>query len=349
MTTTLYDILKNNPVEASAPCRVDMGGTLDLRTFHFPLNHLKPCTFNIALDLRTRIEVTAYKKGRVRISSKGFKTAEFLSDKLPFDHPLGFMFAVAAYFGADGTHIHIDSSSPARSALGGSSVAAVALIKAISKARVQAGESPLSRIQIAVLAQAIEETVAGVPCGFQDQLAAAFGGVNAWYWTGKTSGPAFKRKVILGKKESKELNDHILVAYCGIPHESSNINGQWVRQFLAGKYRKEWADIIMYTKKFIDSLAQHNYNQASEFMRRETAVRTRMTPGVLDDMGKKLVRSAGKLGCGARFTGAGGGGCVWAVGEKDTIKRLMPVWQELLLKQKHASLLNTCIDPKGVC
>jgi len=47
--------LESEPIEASAPCRIDMGGTLDIATFSYPLRHLAPATFNIALDLRTRV------------------------------------------------------------------------------------------------------------------------------------------------------------------------------------------------------------------------------------------------------------------------------------------------------
>jgi D-glycero-alpha-D-manno-heptose-7-phosphate kinase len=104
-----------------------MGGTLDIDTFRFPLHHFSPCTFNIALNLRTRVCLLPYRAGMVKVSSKGFKAAEYPFDQAPFDHPLGLIFAIAAYFRAEGVHIVIESSSPPRSALGGSSAAAVAL------------------------------------------------------------------------------------------------------------------------------------------------------------------------------------------------------------------------------
>ena len=33
MPDHLREIVSNEPVEASAPCRIDMGGTLDISTF----------------------------------------------------------------------------------------------------------------------------------------------------------------------------------------------------------------------------------------------------------------------------------------------------------------------------
>jgi len=119
----LTEVLETSTPEASVPCRIDLGGTLDLRTFHYPLTHLKPSTFNIALDLRTNVRLSPYKNGMVKISSKGFESAEYPAGRASFSHPMGLMFAVSSYFGVSGVHIQITSSSPPRSALGGSSAA----------------------------------------------------------------------------------------------------------------------------------------------------------------------------------------------------------------------------------
>ena len=104
--------LGHRPIEASAPCRVDMGGTLDLSTLYYPLAHLEPCTFNLALDLRTRVRLLPHRAGRVRVSSLGFESEDYPAGKAPFDGPLGLMFAIAAHFGAAKLHIEITSASP---------------------------------------------------------------------------------------------------------------------------------------------------------------------------------------------------------------------------------------------
>jgi len=62
MAYNLKDILKYRLIEASAPCRIDMGGTLDISTFYYPLMHLNPCTFNIAINLRTRVSLFPFEK-----------------------------------------------------------------------------------------------------------------------------------------------------------------------------------------------------------------------------------------------------------------------------------------------
>ncbi len=341
--------LESEPIEASAPCRIDMGGTLDISTFSYPLRHLAPCTFNIALELRTRIRLMPYTKGRIKISSRGFKDAHFPADAAPFDHPMGLMFATAAYFNASGIHIEIDSQSPPRSALGGSSVAAVALVAAFAELlQAERPSTAPDRRSIALTAFQIEQSVAGVPCGIQDQLAAAFGGVNIWHWQAMPKPTVFKRQSAVRKGAYKAFERHLLIAYCGRPHASKDVNGRWVRQFLSGRYRDLWAEIIECTRKFSAAIVDRDYPQAATQMNRETSIRRTLTPDVLDAVGEKLVDLARQAGCGARFTGAGGGGCLWAVGEIENIDRLRPLWEKTLSAREAACLLDGNIDSKGL-
>lgn len=345
---SLRKILEQNPVEASAPCRIDMGGTLDLSTFYLPLRHLGPCTFNLALNLRTHVRLKPYAKGKIKVSSVGFDSLEVDSRHMPFTPPLGLMMAVAACFGADGIHIDIHSSSPPRSALGGSSVAAVALIWAFCKASAREGADMPEPKAIALLAQSIEQSIAGVPCGLQDQLAAAFGGVNGWYWMHVPMPPDFSHRRVVPESAHPELQRCILVAYCGIPHVSKDVNSTWVRQFIEGRHRKRWHQIIDQSRRFIDAVGAGDYDLAAQAMNRETDIRRELTPDVLDDMGESLVSAAVRHGCGSRFTGAGGGGCIWALGAPDKIDALRPVWQQLLATRQEAKLLDAAIDASGL-
>ena len=348
MTGSLLEILESGVIEASAPCRIDLGGTLDISTFYYPLRHLSPSTFNIAIDLRTSVKLLPLEKKVVKISSRGFESAEYPLDKAPFNHPLGLMFAVAAYFRAENVHIIINSSSPPRSALGGSSSAAVALIAAFSNAFEKVGGNSIAKDETAILAHALEESVAGVPCGLQDQLAAAYGGINAWHWQREFNAPLFNKETILPESDYKSLKDNILLAYCGMPHESKDINSRWVKGFLSGNNRDVWAEIIECANKFIGLFKNRKFKKAAEVMNMETAIRVKMTPDVLDNMGSRLVNAAVENGCGARFTGAGGGGCVWALGETDGINRLGNIWKEILTTPKDACLLDFGIDSKGL-
>ncbi len=341
----LSGILEDNPVKVSVPCRVDFGGTLDISTFYLPLAHLNPAGFNMAMDLRTKVTLFPYRPGRVKVSSKGFDTADFEQGTAPFDHPMGLMFACAQYVNAHGVHIHIDSASPPRSALGGSSSAAVAILAALYAAL----DKPVEPAQIAWLAHYIESSVAGVPCGVQDQAAAAFGGAHLWAWKMGDFAPMFERFPVFDTDaDRRDFASHMRVAYCGIPHVSKDINSRWVTAFVQGRNRTVFAQIIELTRAFYTAIQNKAYAEAADLMIQETRLRLDMTPDVLDETGKKLFDAACDLFCGARFTGAGGGGCLWAVGGKKEIVSLTQSWQSILEPIPDAELLNTCIDPEGI-
>ncbi len=83
-------------------------------------------------------------------------------------------------------------------------------------------------------------------------------------------------------------------------------------------------------------------------MNLETAIRLRMTPDVLDDMGVQLVQAAIDMNCGGRFTGAGGGGCIWAIGETGPMDTLRNTWEKILSTNPEARLLDVRIDSDGL-
>ena len=348
MPEMLGEIVSTHQVSASAPCRVDMGGTLDLAVFYLPLQADIPATFNMALDLQTTVTLEAHTGLEVSISSRGFEPAAFEAVQAPFDHPMGLFFAVAAHYNLQGLRIHIDSASPPRSALGGSSVAAVALIGALEECRRLSGEKPLSRDQIVRRAHMLEESAAGRPCGMQDQLAAVFGGVNTWYWEVHDDGLGVRRQPLASNPAMASLGDHFIVAYAGRPHASHDVTGRWIKRFRAGRDREHWRRIAACVGQFSQALDRGDWSQAAEAMNTETDMRREMTPDVLDPLGTALVEAARGEGCGGRFTGAGGGGCIWAVGPKDAIHRLRPQWQALLAPEPEAMLLDAQPSMNGL-
>ncbi|NOY68607.1 MAG: galactokinase [Deltaproteobacteria bacterium] len=346
----LRKALEAGPVETSAPCRVDMGGTLDISTFYFPLRHLAPCTFNIALAMRTNVTLMPVDGPEVRISSRGFEDAVSGLDELAFDHPLGLISAIGAYFRVPGIQILIESSSPPRSALGGSSSAAVALVAAFFELERRSGLKTFCQDDIPLLAHGLEQSVAGVPCGLQDHLAAFYGGINSWRWTGLASGLPYERRSLADEFDAKEIDRHLAVAYCGIPHESRRINSTWVDRFIAGRDRRKWSEIIECTKSFVDLFSRKDFAGAGNRMNQEVDIRLEMTPHVLDETGHMLVAAARESGCGARFAGAGGGGCIWAVGEAKNIAELKKIWKKRVEATDDACLLDTGVSEAGtVC
>jgi D-glycero-alpha-D-manno-heptose-7-phosphate kinase len=349
MFSSARRILKNRRVEASAPCRVDSGGTWDIRSMALPMEAIEPVTLNIALSLRTRAELLPFEDGKVKVSSEGFSDTSAHDFKtLPFDSSFGLYYAALSYFGFHGLEVRMASDSPPKAALGGSSTALVALIKALSKLAVLAGRAPLLPKDILHLAYHLEDSTSAGKCGIQDQAAAVFGGVNLWRWQfGKRHSP-YERTPLLDHKGQRELSERLLVAFSGKSHVSARINQGWLEGFLSGKTRAGWMEANRITRRLAQALVDRRWDQAARLLREEMAVRRAITPDALIPVTHQLIQQAEEEGCGARFAGAGAGGSVWALGEKKRIQKLKNVWGRTLAPIRGAGILDCAVDSRGV-
>ena len=234
----IRELLKKRPIVASAPCRIDAGGTWDIKALALPLEGVVPMTLNMALTLRTYVRLLPFKRGWIKISSDDFHTQEsYPFDRVPFNSRLGLFFSIATFFGFHGVEVAVRSSSPVQAGLGGSSTAAVAAIKAFSVAKTLLIEGALDNEDILHLAFHLEDATQGGMCGMQDQGAAVFGGVNTWAWNYSMRARPFIRESILDEKGQEEISKRLLVAYSGTRHVSARINRAWIGHFLKGRNR----------------------------------------------------------------------------------------------------------------
>jgi D-glycero-alpha-D-manno-heptose-7-phosphate kinase len=342
-------ILQRQAIKASAPCRIDSGGTWDIKALALPLQRIEPVTLNMALNLRTRVSLSPFKTGWVSVSSEGFSLGEeYPYDTVPFNSPFGLFFAATSHFGFHGLKVHISSDSPVKSALGGSSTALIALLRALSKLSVAVGGKKCSGREILHMGYHLEDGVSGGNCGIQDQAAAVFGGVNRWTWWCGDRGSPFKREPLLDIKGQKELSKRILVAFSGKSHASLRINRNWINDFLSSATRSGWVRVNELVNLLANAIKTKDWDKAARFLRKEMVIRQEITPDALIPITEELVNQAEKAGCGARFTGAGGGGTVWALGEKDRIRNLGMIWERTLAPIRGGRILECAIDPKGV-
>ena len=348
-TVSIRRILAGEPARASAPCRVDAGGTWDIKAMALPFEGLCPTTVNAALTLRTAVVLSPHDDGWIRISSEGFSLQEEQHiDDLRFAPPFGLFLAAVSHFGFHGLGIRIRSQAPVRSALGGSSTALVALIRALAGISARMGRKKISRRDILHLAYHLEDGVSGGNCGLQDQAAAVYGGVHQWKWRDGRPGTPYERIRLLDARGQRELSERLLVAFSGIGHSSSPVNRGWIEDFLSGRTRSGWIRANECVHRFAGALREKDWSGAARCLREETAVRREITPGALIPLTAALVDRAEEAGCGARFAGAGAGGCVWALGEAEDIARLRPVWNAALRRAEGGKVLDCRVATKGV-
>jgi galactokinase/mevalonate kinase-like predicted kinase len=347
--TCVRELLESDTVEASAPCRIDAGGTWDIKAMALPLEPIDPATLNMALNLRTVVRLGPFDEGWVRISSDGFPRGRaFPRQGLSFRPPFGIFFAAVSHFQYHGLHVNIRSGSPVKSALGGSSTALVALLKALSKLRAMLGARGLDSREILHLGYHLEDAVAGGNCGLQDQAAAVYGGVNLWRWRyGRRNAP-FERTPLLGRDGLEEISQRLLVAYSGESHVSLRTNRSWIRDFLSGRTRQGWIEANSITHALARAIGAMDWHKAAGLLREEMAIRRELTPEALIPLTGKLVQQAERAGCGARFAGAGAGGSLWALGETENMEGLKEVWNKTLSSAEGGRVLACRVDPSGV-
>jgi D-glycero-alpha-D-manno-heptose-7-phosphate kinase len=346
-------VLEDHQVSASAPCRIDSGGTWDIKAMALPFEGIGPTTVNVALSLRTKVILTPFDDGSVRIVSKGFRhsevfSADQLSDQLSFESPLSLFLAAVSYFGFHGLEISISSQSPVKSALGGSSTALVALIKALSKLSVFLGGKGISARKILHLSYHLEDAISGGNCGLQDQAAAVFGGINQWKWCYGNAGAPFVKTSLLDRNGQREFSRRLLVAYSGKSHISARVNRNWISGFLSGRTRAGWIKVNKVVHRFAEAVKEQDWRQAVLFLKEETGLRKELTPEALIPVTERMVEQAESAGCGARFAGAGAGGSLWALGEPHRIGQLRRVWSDTLSPIRGARILDCDVDAAGV-
>jgi len=372
----LTETLSERPVTASAPHRLDVGGTWDLKALALPCEHLRPSTTNIAIGLRTRVQLRPHSPGRVRITD-GEYTEGFALGEVPFDSRFGLLWAIVSHLQVHGVEIQLSYEAPPRAGLGGSGTLAVAVLAALRHA-VDPQEgfslSALRRAEMVELAHQLEDGLHFSFTGMQDQAAAAFGGVNRWEWRYSGSWrmengewrmehresdfqfpisnfqfPIFRQEEVLPPERHAELSARLAVAYVGQSHQSSDVNARQVADFFAGSTRGQWLEINRIAHQFAAALRAGDYEQAAALVQREHDIRVGLVPSRITSVGRRLESLAQAHGCGFAVSGAGNGGCVWALGaDPQAIAAVREEWRRELAQVETAQVLEVEVDGEGV-
>lgn len=342
---SIRNILEKQPVKVSAPCRLDLGGTWDLKAFALPYEWIKPSTVNIALNLRTHVSLVPYQDNKIKITNADYSYQFSLNDA-DLVGTNNLLSAVACHYGLTGYHAKISYNSPVKAGLGGSGVVAIAFAAALQTAinKSNGSSKKLDLKQIVYLTHSIEDSLNISFCGIQDQCAAAFGGVNCWTWHYSKSNK-FSKKILIGEEQYKDLQDRLIVIYLG-PHNSSELNGQNIHSFLDINQREKWFELNQKTKQFAQALKKQNWHKLIEILNWENDFRQSITTGRLLPIGQKLQKIAQENNSGFSVVGAGGGGCIWTISltkvERDSLKKSFAT----IIDPKN--ILDFKIDPQGV-
>ncbi|MBL7087119.1 MAG: kinase [Candidatus Cloacimonetes bacterium] len=227
----------------------------------------------------------------------------------------------------DGLEIHYDADLPARSGLGSSSSFTVGLLHSLYALK----KKDVSKNQLASEAIHIEQNLIKENVGSQDQIAAAFGGLNKIKFNKDNTFEI--TPVIITKERLRELEEHIMFYFTGLSRTASDIAEDQIKKTPQKKI--ELAQMYEMVDEAISILTNNN-SAIDEFgkllhesWRLKRSLTDKISTKVIDDIYDSAY-NAGALG--GKLTGAGGGGfmLIFAKPEvhpriKDTLKNLLYV------------------------
>lgn len=203
----------------------------------------------------------------------------------------------------EGLGIHFDGDLPARTGLGSSSAFTVGLLNAIYALR---GE-PISKRKLALDAIHIEQNLIKETVGSQDQVAAAFGGLNKIIFGGPEEFTVTPAVIDAGRREAFE--NHLMLVFTGFSRNASDVAAEQVAN-TATKVRELEAMRGMVNEACL--ILEDVSRQLADFGRLldeswqiKKTLSSKITNDHIDGIYNEA-RSAGAVG--GKILGAGGGG-----------------------------------------
>lgn len=204
---------------------------------------------------------------------------------------------------ADGLELHHDADLPARSGIGSSSSFTVGMLLAISALRRQY----MSARELAEKAIFVEQSVLNESVGCQDQIWAAYGGMNTI--TFNIGGGFSVKPLVMPLERERELMSSLLMVFTGLTRYSSDFAASQIQNIpvrtsqlgAIQQIAQEAADILQGLNRRLSDLG--NLMHDSWLLKRQLS--ESVSTDRIDEI-YEAARGAGALG--GKILGAGGGG-----------------------------------------
>jgi D-glycero-alpha-D-manno-heptose-7-phosphate kinase len=201
-----------------------------------------------------------------------------------------------------GMEIHHDGDLPARSGMGSSSSFTVGLLHSLYA---WTGKI-VSKMQLAQESIHIEQNMIRETVGSQDQVAAAFGGLNKIVF--HPSGEIDVQNLTLSKARQDELRSYLMLFYTGIKRTASDVADSYVSCLIKQK------KMLLQMKEMVDEgVSILNSNTCicrfGDLLHHAWGLKRGLSKQVSNNKINRLYERARQSGAiGGKITGAGGGG-----------------------------------------
>jgi D-glycero-alpha-D-manno-heptose-7-phosphate kinase len=300
-------------IESSAPTRIDLaGGTLDIWPLY--LFHDGAQTINAAISLRARCTIQPRAERGLTIVSDdtGVRVDVDHWSELRDNHDLTLLGRLLHYFKGDSLELHTSSESPLGAGIAGSSAMNIAVCGAL----IAWTGRPRRDEEIMQIAQNVEAQAIDVPTGVQDYRPALYGGISA-----VELGVDGIRRVAL-PVAAQELERRLVLAYTGATRNSGINNWEVTKRHIDGddNVRQRFARIRDIAVSMRAALERRDWKEVGRQIAEEWDNRKGLAPGVATPEIERMLDAARAAGAyGGKVCGAGGGGCLFCLGEPERV------------------------------
>ena len=324
-------------IESSAPTRIDLaGGTLDIWPLY--LFHENAQTLNAAISLRAHCSLRPRSDGRIAIVSEdtGRRVEAAGWADLRDNHDLELLGRLLHYFRAEGLELRTRSDSPFGAGIAGSSALNIAVCGALA----EWCQHTMPDEVLLQVAQNVEAQVIGVPTGVQDYRPAFYGGISAVEMN--VDGV---RRIAL-PVDPLELQRRIVLAYTNASRNSGINNWDMLKRHIDGDrdVQARFARIRDIAGEMRPALERQDWAAVGRHVAAEWENRKGLAPGVttpaIDAM---LAAARGAGAAGGKVCGAGGGGCLFCIGEPEAVPAIRRA-----LADHGARVLDFSIETAGL-
>ena len=268
-----------------------------------------------------------------------------------------------------GFHLRFRSDVPRQSGLGGSSLFVLLALTALREFYALDRHIHNDYI-LSELCQRVEEVELGIAAGFADRYVPLFGGLAYLDYRGKLHHTAVRQEplVTYERLDQHSISLPLIAVTTGVQHDSGDVHGRMRPRYL--EEHAEWQEHggeMPPMVRFMSSawkmawhgkiaLLEGDLHTFGRLMNENHRLVDKMMQycGFSDGAGwanNLFIESALQHGAlGAKLTGAGGGGSVFALTEPGQESKIMRVWEETAVKMdlNDAQIYSLEIVPQGL-
>lgn len=344
MTEHSYSVPLRKRIVASAPGRVDIGGRVDIPALfsQFPPGSVSTC--NIAVGLRTTIAYRSEPSDSIIVRFGRLEEERGRPYMNPDESALPYFWMAAREFHAPLGTYAVDSDIPRASGLGGSSAFVIALLSIVAANQGVSLLADAERTKLIMTAYQFENGTGLTSAGFQDYLAAVYGGVNHWSWGPAATGdlPIAARRELCTPNAAQTFDGRIALAFTGEHHSSNCL--QLSEAGLRQQDHTEWLQVGDLCRESARLLHERRWRELAGVMMEERELWVRVSGEPMSARVRQLLGIADALGIAARFAGVPSGGSVWAIGPPLDIAHVSHKWRVATTTWAHGVVKTVGID-----